>query len=306
MRSTARNDVKRHTEDNSPKYRMVGKMKENNSTDKVHSLFTIHHSLKRPAFTLAEVLITLGIIGVVAALTLPSLITKYRNQAYVTQLKKTVSTLEQGFQLMKADDGVDKLQDTSVFTSTGGWMFISSTTYSYKSSEMYKLFSKYFKFVGDDVVSVDGLTDRVVFNTLSGPKATNSPIGSTPPGMFLLPDGSLVGFVVLTQGTMGTPCEYAEYAHIDKEKCDSVIGDISIDVNGIKRPNQYGRDVFWFWLTEKGKLVPNGGDYAVTYSKPSWKTDKTLCGEKGKPIGTGVTGFGCAGRVVENGWKIDY
>ena len=52
--------------------------------------------------------------------------------------------------------------------------------------------------------------------------------------------------------------------------------------------------------------MPNGGDYAVTYSKPSWKTDKTLCGEKGKPIGTGVTGFGCAGRVVENGWKIDY
>ena len=42
VRSTACNDVKRHTEDNSPKYRMVGKMKGNNSTDEVHSLFTIH------------------------------------------------------------------------------------------------------------------------------------------------------------------------------------------------------------------------------------------------------------------------
>ena len=54
MRSTARNDVKRHTEDNSPKYRMVGKMKGIIFTDKVHSLFTTHHSLKLAAFTLAE------------------------------------------------------------------------------------------------------------------------------------------------------------------------------------------------------------------------------------------------------------
>ena len=54
----------------------------NNFFDKVHSLFTTHNSLKRPAFTLAEVLITLGIIGVVAALTLPTLISNYKKQTY--------------------------------------------------------------------------------------------------------------------------------------------------------------------------------------------------------------------------------
>ena len=43
---------------------------------------------KRIAFTLAEVLITLGIIGVVAALTIPTLIQKYEKQVYITQLKK--------------------------------------------------------------------------------------------------------------------------------------------------------------------------------------------------------------------------
>ena len=55
----------------------AGEMKENTFTDKVYSLFTTHHSLKRPAFTLAEVLITLGIIGVVAAMTMPSLVANY-------------------------------------------------------------------------------------------------------------------------------------------------------------------------------------------------------------------------------------
>ena len=52
---------------------------------------------KRSAFTLAEVLITLGIIGIVAAMTLPSLITNYREKQRVSQLKKTYSTLQQAF-----------------------------------------------------------------------------------------------------------------------------------------------------------------------------------------------------------------
>ncbi|MEE3350319.1 MAG: type II secretion system protein, partial [Candidatus Gastranaerophilaceae bacterium] len=61
------------------------------------------------AFTLAEVLITLGIIGVVAALTLPALIQNYQKQVYVNALKKSVSTLENGFKMALAEDGVDEL-----------------------------------------------------------------------------------------------------------------------------------------------------------------------------------------------------
>lgn len=49
------------------------------------------------AFTLAEVLITLGIIGVVAAMTLPSLVQKYQEKARVSQLKKTYSSLQQAY-----------------------------------------------------------------------------------------------------------------------------------------------------------------------------------------------------------------
>lgn len=42
------------------------------------------------AFTLAEVLITLGIIGIVAALTLPALIQNNRNKELQTGLKKHI------------------------------------------------------------------------------------------------------------------------------------------------------------------------------------------------------------------------
>ena len=80
---------KRHTEDNSPKYRMV------NCT----------LLLKKAAFTLAEVLITLGIIGVVAALTLPSLIQNYHEKQRVTQLKKAYSVMQNAFLMAQEEYG---------------------------------------------------------------------------------------------------------------------------------------------------------------------------------------------------------
>lgn len=66
-------------------------------------------------FTLAEVLITLGIIGVVAAITLPSLIQKYQKKTYIEGLKVGVSIFEQGFKAAMADDGVDNLPDTQLY-----------------------------------------------------------------------------------------------------------------------------------------------------------------------------------------------
>lgn len=50
---------------------------------------------KKRAFTLAEVLITLGIIGVVAAMTIPTLITNVKGARIRTQFKKSISTLNQ-------------------------------------------------------------------------------------------------------------------------------------------------------------------------------------------------------------------
>ena len=87
------------------KIRIVEDMKENNFTDKVNSLFTTHNSLKRPAFTLAEVLITLGIIGVVAALTIPTLMANHRKKVVETKLEKIYSVMNQAINLTNAEYG---------------------------------------------------------------------------------------------------------------------------------------------------------------------------------------------------------
>lgn len=59
----------------------------------------------RRAFTLAEVLITLAIIGIVAAITIPSVIANYQQQEFKTGLRKAVSVLNEAIQANIAFDG---------------------------------------------------------------------------------------------------------------------------------------------------------------------------------------------------------
>ena len=70
-------------------------------------------------FTLAEVLITLGIIGVVAAMTIPNLMTAFAKHRVETQLVKFYSTMNQAIRMSVADNGTPE-----------GWV-VSGKTYTY-------------------------------------------------------------------------------------------------------------------------------------------------------------------------------
>ncbi len=61
--------------------------------------------MKQSGFTLAEVLITLTIIGVVAAITLPNLLANKAKQETAEGAKKTFSTLEQAVARAEVDNG---------------------------------------------------------------------------------------------------------------------------------------------------------------------------------------------------------
>lgn len=62
-------------------------------------------AVHRTAFTLAEVLITLGIIGIVAQMTIPALMNSVQDKTYATQLKKEVSVLNSATEMVKMDNG---------------------------------------------------------------------------------------------------------------------------------------------------------------------------------------------------------
>lgn len=71
-----------------------------------------------PAFTLAEVLITLGIIGIVAAMTLPTLITSHIEKARITNLKKIYSQMQNAWNMAVYENG-----------AATNWNFVSTNTH---------------------------------------------------------------------------------------------------------------------------------------------------------------------------------
>ena len=98
-----------------------------NFFDTNHSPLTSHFSLNRKAaFTLAEVLITLGIIGIVAAITLPTIINNYRVKVLENQFRKADSLLQQAFRKSVNELGYT---DVSEFTIPG------SPTHQYFTQE---------------------------------------------------------------------------------------------------------------------------------------------------------------------------
>lgn len=92
--------------------------------------------LSKSAFTLAEVLITLGIIGVVAALTMPSLIAKHQKQVWATQLKKDVNWVLNSINQIKAEEMVDSLANTKYLTEDNSNELY--TNYFFVNSELEK------------------------------------------------------------------------------------------------------------------------------------------------------------------------
>ena len=75
--------------------------------------------MKKNGFTLAEVLITLTIIGVIATMTLPALMTNTQEQQAKAALKKGINTLTEAAQLSQAIDGVDYASLTKTATNNG-------------------------------------------------------------------------------------------------------------------------------------------------------------------------------------------
>ena len=73
------------------------------------------YTYKKSAFTLAEVLITLGIIGTVAAMTIPTLMMNYQKQVWESKLKKTFSVATNACERMLIEENVSAVNETSVY-----------------------------------------------------------------------------------------------------------------------------------------------------------------------------------------------
>lgn len=199
-------------------------------------------NIKRYAFTLAEVLITLGIIGVVAAMTMPALIANYKEKEVITKAKKDYSLLMQAFSLAQADSGT--LNDYST-------LFLAGSTSDDVAKELSKYITGgYLCLSKSNEKLCKDLKYRILYSSYK------NKYGSVNPPAIILPDNgvlfvSLSSYKCVPTATSGVLVDSngdiiynsdgsASMWYDTRNNCGSIV----IDVNGAKNPNKFGYDAF--------------------------------------------------------------
>jgi len=247
-----------------------------------------NNNLKLSGFTLAEVLITLGIIGVVAAMTIPTLVASAQKQQYVAQLKKNYSVLSQVLLQISADnDCYGDLACTNLFKSIDNIgleipKYVKVLKMSTPSQSADFFASSYKTFEGVAETNGDHSLPIVSFSEMSGTGAGSG-------YRYLLTDGTAISLNNIANCTSAA---------------DSICGTIQIDLNGAKAPNMAGRDAFAFAIMGNATLYPAGGHKFG--DDLSWKgTTEYNCTNPLQVDGTACA-HGCAGRIIDEGWQMNY
>lgn len=174
-------------------------------------------------FTLAEVLITLGIIGVVAALTMPVLYAHIKDIILVNQNKKAQMVLANGTRMLMARYDLVSLQGSDILECKGEKACIKTEI------------GKFFK-VAKDNITEDSIFDKE-YKFTSGNKTVWQ--DSSMKYVFLTADGMIFGLI-------------PDY----DTNSINVIGDI----NGIKDPNEGGKDLCLYSISNTGTLSEKCSD----------------------------------------------
>ena len=224
--------------------------------------------MRKNGFTLAEVLITLGIIGVISALTLPTVTQDVTKQKVGPSLAKAVNTLE------NANTNLLKSTDTrSLYDAC------NNGTEEYNANS----------------VETEYVSCLLNHSNIFGVQVPGTNYGEQDYNNCLMTkDG--IAFCTGELGVSATdksPKNYYGRAI-----------NIMIDINGPEtKPNKIGKDAFSFLVDFYGTLIPNGGrQYNVFMGKatdaPLWET---TCS------GVSITDrMDCAGSIVDNNWKVIY
>ena len=185
--------------------------------------------MKKYGFTLAEVLLTLAIIGVVAALTIPAVVTKVTKDQYVTGLKKAYNTL-------KAVER-EAIQEHGPMES---WTWVDTITD----------FEKYFLPYFDVLKNCGATTEKGCF--AEGLTALNRESGAE------IAELNITGvYRIVTSDGMS-------WAYFGSGRTDPLEarGRFVVDVNGLKGPNRYGRDIFVFDVFPSSLGIKPDGSYS--------------------------------------------
>lgn len=221
----------------------------------------------KKGFTLAEVLITLGIIGIVSALTIPTLVMNHQSKVRITQLQKVYNDISNAAMAALADERVDSLDYTYIYENINGAMnFLKKYLNVAKTCDS----ENFDDCMGSTYSSLDGTASAAVAD--------------------ILPDNSQCA--ALTSGA--SVCAVFVRADDGYEWHGEI--SLVVDVNGPGAPNTNGIDLFQFLMYSDGK-VGNGYTY----------NDYAASGDRCEEFKSSASyGGSCFSKVVADGWKMDY
>lgn len=240
---------------------------------------------------------------------MPMLIANYQKKTWVEGLKVGVSIFEQGFKQAMADDGVDDIVDTTLWKNCGDVPDDTPYNSSDWRNKCQPELSKYFKGIKfESVPDMMALGDNT--NIITNTETCRKLVGKTNKWYYLNDKSKCRGWkniaVTLANGMRADVIVGLDYGYY--------AGDITaLDVNGGKGPNTWGKDTFYLQILHDGRVVGkysraeatayakyNNKDFQTVFN--SWQqTRETKCNKT-----TAEEGVSCSGRVIDEGWVMNY
>ncbi len=222
----------------------------------------------KQAFTLAEVLVTLGIIGVVSAMTVPTLMQNYQRKSYVTQLHKVYNETQQAALQYMTDRNALDLKEAGL-TSTDAvtnWVKTYFKVVNSCGTDSSPCFANEYKFM-------NGISRGALFSNNTYQK-------------FVLANGASISVAGHSNGKVS----------------------FFVDVNGKAGPNIIGRDTFAMLIYKNGIIdESDGSEGEDTLTAPLTKEKRDELYEQYCANGTaGSYWWGCFGKILNDNWEMTY
>lgn len=251
------------------------------------------------AFTLAEMLIVLSIIGFVAAVSIPAMFQDIKRTQYETGAQQVYASLNGTFKKLNVDYQCD-----NDLRCTG--MFNTGTTSQTLGTEI----KKYYKVVKDCGVSTtQDCWPDATNNNFDGSSATNinfNTVNSPIFYKFITADGKVYAIHNFTEDyAAGCSNNMSTGALGANSFMSQACGIVYVDMNGYKEPNNLGKDTFMFFITNgKGPLLYPAGGIDDNYLGVNnyWNLgSRNYCDKT-----TNKSGIYCTGRLAEKSFRMDY
>ncbi len=263
----------------------------------------------KPGFTLAEVLIALGIMGVISAIMIPTLVSGTQNKKLAASLGRSVEAIESGCQSL-IQEASELSQSGNNGSQSGNNGIFFGHSYINKNIDGTDSGGN----VSNSVIENNNLFGNAArfFNTR---QLTSEQVNQYGPRVKAFNGNSPSPNVQNISGRFFVNSKLGAYWGLKRnpnpdndtmDQRDPIMEYVYVDVNGQNSPNRYGLDIFLFGLTDSCHMIPAGTNRLnnVLSSVPV-EDASNGCKETNGVIDV-VNGLSCTHRVVRDGYKIEY